>query len=139
MLPVERECHFQFSLVLVMKIVFRFVFDNYTWNREGVYSEFNGRIIPSQIPLSALVAGPIIGLPYTNSTTALTHPRAVSRRYYNHVCSKPYIISSDEVKNTLDADTSALETMNVWIEKLKNIEDRCIEIEIDTPQVFDIW
>ncbi|EKM82198.1 hypothetical protein AGABI1DRAFT_105512 [Agaricus bisporus var. burnettii JB137-S8] len=116
-----------------------FVFDNYTWNREGEYSDFNGRIIPSQIPLSALVAGPIIGLPYTNSTTALTHPRAVSRRYYNHVCPKPYIIHSDEVKNTLTADPSALEMMNVWIEKLKNIEDRCVEIEIDTPQVFDIW
>jgi hypothetical protein len=115
------------------------VFDNFTWSRVGNYSDYNGKLIPSQIPLSTLVAGPLIGLPYANSTTTHTHPRAVSRRYYNHVCSKPYVISSDEVKHTLPGDTSALETMNVWIEKLQSIEDRCVEIEIDTAQIFDIW
>jgi hypothetical protein len=115
------------------------VFDNYTWNRAGDYSDYNGKLIPSQIPLSTLVAGPLIGLPDIGLPTAFSYPRAVSRRYYNHACPDPYVISSDEVKHTLPSDASALETMNAWIEILQSVEDPCVEIEIDTPQIFDIW
>lgn len=35
-----------------------FVFDNYTWNKDGgEYSEYNGHLIPSRIPLSTMIAG----------------------------------------------------------------------------------
>ena len=34
------------------------VFDNFTWDRDGGdYAQFNGHIIPSRIPLSALISG----------------------------------------------------------------------------------
>lgn len=117
------------------------MFDNYTWNRDDgqEYSDFNGKPIPSRIPLSALVAGPLVGQPYANSTTSLEHPRAVSRHYYNRVCPEPYVLNSEVVRKTIPADASALETMNIWIEKLRSIKDRCVEIEKDTPQLFDIW
>lgn len=36
----------------------RFVFDDYIWNPDGsVYSDYNGKLIPSRIPLTALVGG----------------------------------------------------------------------------------
>ncbi|OBZ68587.1 hypothetical protein A0H81_11554 [Grifola frondosa] len=39
-----------------------FVFDNYTWNPDGPdYSDWNGHTIPSRIPLTALLQGPIAG------------------------------------------------------------------------------
>lgn len=35
-----------------------FVFDNYTWNRDGGdYTRYNGKLIPSRIPLSAFLSG----------------------------------------------------------------------------------
>lgn len=36
----------------------RFVFDNYTWARDGPeYAAYNGRLIPARIPLSAIISG----------------------------------------------------------------------------------
>ncbi len=49
---------FVIRLLLPLSVT-RYVFDNYTWSRDmsSEYSEFNGRIIPARIPLSALIAG----------------------------------------------------------------------------------
>jgi hypothetical protein len=117
----------------------RFVFDSYTWKRDAEYADYNGRPIPSQIPLSALLAGPLVGYPYANSTIAHTHPRAVSRHYYNRVCPDPYILDSAAIKDILPSNATAMQTMNAWIDKLRSIGDRCVEIKKDTPQLFDIW
>ena len=36
----------------------RFVFDNYTWDRDGPdYSRFGNKVVPARIPLSALISG----------------------------------------------------------------------------------
>lgn len=36
----------------------RFVFDNYTWNPDGSdYSSWNGKLIPSRVPLSTMLSG----------------------------------------------------------------------------------
>lgn len=35
-----------------------YVFDDYSWDRDGpAYSKFNGKLIPSRIPLSAIISG----------------------------------------------------------------------------------
>lgn len=117
-----------------------FVFDNYTWDRDGPeYSDYSGKLIPSRIPLSALVAGPITGHPYSKSQDARTKPRSVSRHYYSQVCPHPYVLNSEEVQRTLPDGATALQVLEVWTEKLHSIEDRCVEIERDSPQLFDIW
>ena len=42
----------------ISRISFRFAFHNYTWSvGESEYSDFNGKVIPSRIPLSALISG----------------------------------------------------------------------------------
>jgi hypothetical protein len=39
-------------------LLYSYVFDNYTWDRDGPeYSTFNGKLIPSRIPLSAMISG----------------------------------------------------------------------------------
>lgn len=36
----------------------RFVYNNYTWNRDGSdYTDYNGHLIPSRIPIAALLQG----------------------------------------------------------------------------------
>jgi hypothetical protein len=35
-----------------------FVFDDYTWNPDGsIFTDYNGHLIPSRIPLTALLGG----------------------------------------------------------------------------------
>jgi len=55
----EREfTSFHHSKIPTHRLTLRFVFDNYTWNRDGpVYSNFNGNLIPSTIPMTVQIAG----------------------------------------------------------------------------------
>ncbi|EMD32587.1 hypothetical protein CERSUDRAFT_161539 [Gelatoporia subvermispora B] len=114
-----------------------FVFDNYTWNRDGSdYTDFNGHLIPSRIPFSALISGPTVGGPFPDGDPA---PRAVAKEYWDAVCPEPTIISSDEVTRTLEADASAETILEAWVARLNATEARCVEIARDSEQIFPIW
>ena len=99
----------------------------------------NGKLIPARIPLSALVAGPMAGYPYSNASVAAAKPRFVSRHYYDRVCPKPFVLSAEVVRSTLPEYPTALQVLDAWVEKLQSIEDRCVEIEKNTHPMFDIW
>lgn len=114
-----------------------FVFDDYTWSRETNYSEYNTKLIPSRIPISALLSGPIAGQSYSDSAIAQTHPRAVSRRYFEQICPEPYILEPRALLEALGNNSSAVEIMSVFVKQLQSITDRCVEIQKDTTQVFD--
>ena len=117
----------------------RFVFDDYIWKRDAPYADYNGKLIPSRVPTSALVAGPIAGQPYLNSTIANIHPRAVSRRYFEQICPEPYILDPRDTLSAIGTDASAFQIMSVFGKKLQSINDRCVEIQKDTTQLFDYW
>jgi len=91
------------------------------------------------VPTSALVAGPIAGQPYLNSTIANIHPRAVSRRYFEQICPEPYILDPRDTLSAIGTDASAFQIMSVFGKKLQSINDRCVEIQKDTTQLFDYW
>lgn len=57
-------------LLSQMLVACSFVFDNYTWSLDGtLYSDYNGKLIPSQIPLSALISGALhFGVAYADQT-----------------------------------------------------------------------
>ncbi|KZT02026.1 uncharacterized protein LAESUDRAFT_706598 [Laetiporus sulphureus 93-53] len=113
-----------------------FVFDNYTWNRDGPdYTDYNGKLIPSRIPLSALIGGPTVGGPFPPGDPP---PRAVIKEYFDGVCPSPVKIMSDEVTRTLDSEASAQAVLEGWVQKL-NESDRCIEIDRESEQIFSIW
>ena len=45
-------------MMTVLYSFFRFVFDNFTWALDGPeYVEYNGKLIPARIPLSAIISG----------------------------------------------------------------------------------
>lgn len=53
-----RECHLPSCEQPPHTCSDRLVFDNYTWADDGSqYSDYNGKLIPSQIPYSVLIRG----------------------------------------------------------------------------------
>ncbi|CDO76489.1 hypothetical protein BN946_scf184615.g15 [Trametes cinnabarina] len=114
------------------------VFDNYTWNNDGSdYSEFNGHLIPSRIPLAAIIRGPSAGGPFPPGDSA---PRAVVKEYFDQVCppSERVVMSSDEVTDVVGKEADAGRVLDAWVEKLRGLP-RCMEISEFSTQIFDIW
>lgn len=116
-----------------------FVFDNYTWNPDGPdYSDYNGKLIPSRIPLSAIMSGPVIGASWPHGDPT---PRSVTREYFKQVCPKPLFIHSTEINEDLrlDSEVPASVIFDKWVDKLNSIDNPCVEITRDSYQLFEIW
>lgn len=110
-----------------------FVFDNYTWSRDGPYSEFNGHLIPSQIPMTAFISGPLAGGPFAPGDDT---PRSVAKKYYDVVCPEAHLLDRHALRATLPPDYSAATVINAWLKMIKETPDRCVEID---ENIFDIW
>ncbi|THV02287.1 hypothetical protein K435DRAFT_921704 [Dendrothele bispora CBS 962.96] len=111
-----------------------FVFDNYTWDRrDSDYSEFKGKTIPSRVPISTMIAGPMIGDPFE---TEMNASPAVSSEYFRSVCPEPRII---ELKDYRPNWKDGLEIMDRWVNEINSIDDPCIEFSRDSPPLFDLW
>ncbi|KAH9896922.1 hypothetical protein C8Q73DRAFT_642760 [Cubamyces lactineus] len=109
-----------------------FVFDNYTWSRgESDYSLYNLKPIPSRIPLTAFMRGPIVGGEFPPGDAA---PRSVTPEYFYEVCPNRTIIGSYTVNDAL-VDPSAEALVQAWADKMA--PHRCVEIEQSPPEIFD--
>ncbi|EJF63735.1 hypothetical protein DICSQDRAFT_54612 [Dichomitus squalens LYAD-421 SS1] len=109
-----------------------FVFDNYTWSRgESDYSLYNLKPIPSRIPLTALIQGPIAGGHFPAGSGI---PRAVTPEYFYEVCQDRAIMSSYEVNDAL-VDPTAETLVQSWKDKMS--PHRCVEIARSPPELFD--
>ncbi|EGN95102.1 hypothetical protein SERLA73DRAFT_187410 [Serpula lacrymans var. lacrymans S7.3] len=117
-----------------------YVFDDYIWRKDGtIYSDFNGKLIPSRIPLSALVGGPLVGGEFPDGDDA---PRAVSKDYFNKVCPNPTIIDTSIINTEhvrFDDDVSALQVFNLWLDKINSMDDDCIELDVHSNTIFEFW
>ncbi|KAH7885742.1 hypothetical protein F5I97DRAFT_1145854 [Phlebopus sp. FC_14] len=116
-----------------------FVFDNYTWERDGPeYADYNGKLIPARIPLSAIISGPVIGSSFQPGDPT---PRAVTREYFKQVCPNATVIHSMTVNEhlRLNPDVPASQIFDKWVDKLNFINDPCVEIDQESFQLFEIW
>ncbi|TCD63173.1 hypothetical protein EIP91_005870 [Steccherinum ochraceum] len=113
-----------------------FVFDNYTWDRHGPeYSDYHGHLIPSRIPLTALLAGPIVGGPFPGIDHS---PRSVRKEYFDIVCPNPAkIIGTDLIDQYVWGPTTIL--VEKWLERLETTNNRCIEVVEGSQQMFSLW
>ncbi|KAJ6516863.1 hypothetical protein C8R47DRAFT_1172918 [Mycena vitilis] len=112
-----------------------YVFDNYTWEREGPeISSWQGKPIPARIPLSALISGPIIGGTLPNEDV----PRAVSREYFMSVCAEPerVVLDTREIQDTLDAGATVSQIVDRWFTELRSIQSPCVELARSSPPLF---
>ncbi|KAH9854300.1 hypothetical protein C2E23DRAFT_726571 [Lenzites betulinus] len=110
-----------------------FVFGNYTWNDDGsIYTDYHGKPIPSQIPYSVLIQGPLVGV-----VTSDDHPLiSVSREYFEHVCPQKTQLHRNEVHARLPSPPSALEIIKRWSTELKATDDPCVESAPDSGSIF---
>ncbi|KAJ7618484.1 hypothetical protein FB45DRAFT_981153 [Roridomyces roridus] len=109
-----------------------YVFDNYTWYREGpdTFVDSDGTTRHARMPLSAFISGPMIGGAMPNKDV----PRAVSREHYLSVCPE---------SNRTVIDTSSIQTGDVadivaqWVKTLDAIDSPCVELASDSPVLFN--
>ncbi|KAF5387554.1 hypothetical protein D9757_006575 [Collybiopsis confluens] len=126
-----------------------FVFDNYTWDRSPLdYSSFNGKVTASRVPVSAMLAGPIIGGTFDSphpdplfpNAHSQPHPPSVSSEYYEHVCSNQtrVILDTDKLHKSV-GNWDGEQNLRVFVDYLRSFSERCIEFELDAEHVFNIW
>nr|GAT55981.1 predicted protein [Mycena chlorophos] len=115
-----------------------YVWDNYTWSRDGPeISDWNGHRIPARIPLSALIAGPIVGGEAPGGS-----PRAVSREWYFEVCTEEQRVKLDTRKFSPEwaeaggEPPNALQIVERWVVELRGIDAPCVEMAWGTPALF---
>ncbi|KAH8102280.1 hypothetical protein BXZ70DRAFT_65971 [Cristinia sonorae] len=126
-----------FDAFLAHKAGFGFVFDNYTWSRRGPeYSVYRDRVvIPSRIPFSAMLAGPIVGEPFPEGDPT---PRAIRQEYFAEICPNPVKLQGKEITDQyVWGSTSTL--IKKWIEKFESVGSNCIEIAEGSGQPFTLW
>lgn len=87
------------------------------------------------ILISASLAGPMAGGPFPPSSGGSP---AVIPEFFDRVCPNPTVIDRDTISGAL-GDASAATIFQAWLDGLERIEDRCVEIKANTPQIFDFW
>ncbi|GJE88479.1 O-fucosyltransferase family protein [Phanerochaete sordida] len=128
------------DMILNAQLVFEtgrsYVFDNYTWDRDGPeYADFHGVTIPSRIPLSALISGPIVGGPFFDNDGT---PRAVVKEYWDLICPNPTIVRADEIRELRGEGADARKIIDAWVNHIKDIDDPCIKVERHSGSIFHI-
>jgi hypothetical protein len=84
------------------------------------------------------MTGPTVGGAYPAGDSNEV-PRAVSREYFYQVCPTPTVVSIRDVDIDGVYTAGADLVIETWVEKLKSMDDPCVEVEIDTPEIFGIW
>ncbi|KAI0738711.1 hypothetical protein C8Q80DRAFT_1113459 [Daedaleopsis nitida] len=109
------------------------VFSNYTWEEQMPYATYNGRIIPSQIPFTALIRGPIVGDPWPADASA---PLSVSWDYFHQLCPQKYELNENDVNEDHEKSTSAAIVTDRWSAKLKSVPEACVQSTYDMKYVY---
>ncbi|KAG0698213.1 hypothetical protein DFH29DRAFT_983956 [Suillus ampliporus] len=101
-----------------------YVFDDYVWNPDGsVFSDYNGNLIPSRIPLTALLGGKY-------------------NIFFRKVCPNPTVIRTSEVNDDnmrFSEDVPASLLFEKWLEKINSIDDPCLEVDAESDAIFEYW
>jgi len=117
-----------------------FVFNDYVWNPDGsLYSEYNGKQIPSRIPLSALVGGPMVGGPWPPGDQT---PLSVSSEFFHKVCPNPTILQVSDINSEdmrFSDDIPASYVLEKWVEKINSIDDPCLMLDPNSNAIFEYW
>ncbi|KAI0695426.1 hypothetical protein C8T65DRAFT_584301 [Cerioporus squamosus] len=112
-----------------------FVFYNYTWNDNPSedYADYAGKPIPSRIPLTALIRGPIVGAPFPPGQHA---PPAIAEQYWHTVCDGR-TVSIDREGVHKDIGSWMIEPVTkAWVAKLADVDDQCVAVS-DGSAIYD--
>ena len=81
------------------------------------------------------ISGPVAGDPFPSAAGGLP---AVTPEFFDEVCPTRTVIDRDKISGAL-GDASAATILQAWLDALERTEDRCVEIQDHTPQIFDFW
>ena len=83
-----------------------------------------------------LYIGPLVGTRLGNNFSV---PRAITKDYWNIVCSQPTRIKTEEMiePDKLVWESSAAEIIHTFVDHLAGIDDRCVEIDRNSQRLFD--
>ncbi|RDB14696.1 hypothetical protein Hypma_016298 [Hypsizygus marmoreus] len=119
-----------------------YVFQDYVWKPEYYPWPKDQRLEnPPRTPLSALIAGTVVGQPWDEGDDA---PRSISDKWFDVVCpwNERKFIHTGDVKPVV-AWKSGLEIFEHWAKLLGDAPERCIEVQASGddkfPQTFDLW
>ncbi|KAF8159910.1 hypothetical protein B0H34DRAFT_705336 [Crassisporium funariophilum] len=133
-----------------------FVYDDYIVERstEPYSRSYNGKIIPSIIPHSAMINGYLVGLDSRGlNRNENNETLAISRRVYERICppSERVYIHLESVEAHLRSvtsnptaslnDASGKSILDAWLARLSqpDVKDaRCMQVRDDSPHVFNI-
>ncbi|CDO73384.1 hypothetical protein BN946_scf185013.g18 [Trametes cinnabarina] len=111
-----------------------FVFANYTWNDDGsVVSYYNGKPIPSQIPYSVLIRGPVVGGTFPSGDDASL---AVHKKYFDRLCPKKVELSRAEVRQIIYNPHSTYEVTKKWSEAIREADSACVQSSGALSQIY---
>ncbi|PIL34073.1 hypothetical protein GSI_03784 [Ganoderma sinense ZZ0214-1] len=115
-----------------------FVFANYTWNDDGSpYTVSFNRTIPSQIPYTALIRGPIVGEPWGPRYEHV--PAAVTRTYFEHICPSKSELTQEQVHSSIPYASNTETIIDTWSKAINNVTDPCLQMQKSSGQIFDHW
>ncbi|KAG6888409.1 hypothetical protein C0995_008413 [Termitomyces sp. Mi166 len=119
-----------------------YVFRDYIWNPDHYpWPESQRLENPPRTPLSAIIAGTVVGQPFDEGDDA---PRSVSESWFDHVCPKKErrIIYTGDVKPAVGW-SEGIDIFNHWTKILFEATESCIEVmpsgDDNFPQIFDVW
>ncbi|KAG6817112.1 hypothetical protein H0H87_012633 [Tephrocybe sp. NHM501043] len=106
-----------------------FIFEDYVWSHLPFrYTLYDFALRPVRLPLNSFISGPTAGGP-------VPHHTAASAAFWDLVCAgRQRIISSKDSPST----ASGKEIVNWWVERLKTVQDECVEIDSTDKVIFDI-
>ena len=106
-----------------------FVFEDYVWSHLPFqYTLYDFALRPVRIPLNAFISGPTAGGP-------MPHSLAISAEFWELICppEKRRVISSNDSPDHTEGQI----IVEWWLNRLKDVEDECIEIDSSQHVVFD--
>ena len=132
------------------------MFNDYIWNPDGsLYSDYNGKKIPSRTPLSALLGGkrrprfcfvnswlstgPIVGDPWPPGDQT---PLSVSREFFHKVCPNPTVLQTSDINTEevrFNDDIAASYIFEKWVEKINSIDEPCLMLDPSNTPIFEYW
>ncbi|KAI0794616.1 hypothetical protein C8Q74DRAFT_1445936 [Fomes fomentarius] len=111
-----------------------FVMYNYSWNEDDTYSPYNGHLIPSKIPLSAIIRGPLVGGEWPAGDKS---PLSVKVEYFNHICPRKVGLHFEDINGDQGRPTKAHEVTERWTKRLKSLDDPCVESVYEMMYVYN--
>ncbi|KAF8223037.1 hypothetical protein L208DRAFT_1445776 [Tricholoma matsutake] len=106
-----------------------FVFEDYVWSHLPFpYTIYDFALRPVRVPLNAFISGPTAGGPMPLS-------QAISAEFWETICppERRRVISSKDGPDNAEGQ----EIIEWWVDRLKNVQEECVEIDSSQKVIFD--